>query len=360
MKHFSRYAQRAEPRPPAVPLADRSADDQHAPGRELDHSPDQRHSLGVGCARAVPGPACDRRRFLHHSAASIALLTVAGAEAREPIERSGPPRFHFGLAAYSLRDYFAVRRGQPQQAADDGPEMDMFGFVDYCAANGFDGAELTSYFFPSDLDDAYLRRLKRHAFEQGVTICGTAIGNNFTGAERAELKVEIDDCKRWIDRAAVLGAPHLRIFAGTARQLTEGPERLSQAITAIEQCAEHAASQGVYLGVENHGRLSADQMLTIIRRIQSPWVGINLDTGNFVSEDPYADMAACAPFAVNVQVKAKIKSLQGDPQETDYGRIAKILRAATYQGQIVLEYEEPQPYQHIPGTLSKLRSAFST
>jgi len=300
-----------------------------------------------------------RRNFLRISTAATISFATAPLPGREPIARSGPPRFHFGLAAYSLRNYFAFSKGKPRKPAEDGPAIDMFGFVDYCAANGFDGAELTSYFFPPDLDENYLRRLKRHAFESGVIICGTAIGNNFTSGDEERLQEEIEDCKHWINRAAVMGAPHIRIFVGTAAQLAQGPDRLEKAVAAIEQCAEHAAKKGIYLGVENHGRLTADQMLEIMRRVENPWVGINLDTGNFISAEPYTDLAACAPYAVNVQVKAKMKSPGGERYEADYGRIAEILKAANYQGNIVLEYEEPEPYRNIPETLSRLRSVFA-
>ncbi len=148
-----------------------------------------------------------RRRFLNLVGAGTSLLLSGLALGREKIERFGPPRFHFGLAAYSLRNYFAYNKGKPKQSADDGPAIDMFGFIDYCAANGFDAAELTSYFFPPDLDDDYLRRIKRQAFERGVMICGTAIGNNFTVGKGPELDLEIAAAKMWIDRAAVMGAP---------------------------------------------------------------------------------------------------------------------------------------------------------
>ncbi len=95
-------------------------------------------------------------------------------------------------------------------------------------------------------------------------------------------------------------------------------------------------------------------------RVKSPWVGVNLDTGNFISEDPYADLAACAPFAINVQVKATMKSPNGQRDDADFDRIAKILKVANYQGSIVLEYEEVNPYNNIPMTLAKLRGAFSS
>src|SRR6056297_1362442 len=125
-----------------------------------------------------------RRHFLQLSAATIASVTssssLSTASAREPIARSGPPRFHLGLAAYSLRQYFSYQKGKAKKPADDGPALDMPGFFDYCARNGFDAAEPTSYFFKPDADDNYYRELKRDAYLKGLVLSGTAIGNNFT------------------------------------------------------------------------------------------------------------------------------------------------------------------------------------
>src|SRR5690606_1136316 len=98
--------------------------------------------------------------------------------AREPIVRRGEPRFRPAIAAYSLRKYFSTFRGKPQQPAADGPAIDLFGFIDYCASLGCD-AELTGYFLPADADDAYLLRLRQHAFLAGTVISGSAIGNDF-------------------------------------------------------------------------------------------------------------------------------------------------------------------------------------
>ncbi len=106
--------------------------------------------------------------------------------------------------------------------------------------------------------------------------------------------------------------------------------------------------------------MSSDQILQIMSRVTSPWVGVNLDTGNFISDDPYADLAACAPLAVNVQVKAMMKSPSGQKYEADFDRIAEILKRANYQGFVVLEYEEQQPYTGIPKAFARLKTAIES
>ncbi len=277
--------------------------------------------------------------------------------AREPIERRGDPRFRPAIAAYSLRKYFSTFRGKPQQPAADGPAIDLFGFIDYCASLGCD-AELTGYFLPPEADDAYLLRLRQHAFLAGTVISGSAIGNDFTVPAGEQLDAQVAETQSWIKRSAVLGAPHLRIFAGTAKQLGDSEEKLTAIIDAVSRCAETAAEHGVFLGIENHGGISAEQLLAIVERVDSDWVGINLDTGNFISEDPYADIRLSAPYAVNVQLKPNMRRPDGTVYPADFDQIAQILRETNYQGFVALEYEHEAPYERIPPLLLQMRTAF--
>src|SRR6185369_10225005 len=134
--------------------------------------------------------------------------------------------------------------------------------------------------------------------------------------------------------AAVMGAPYIRIFAGSAPAGMSRDQAKELCISAIEECCDYASGKGIFLGLENHGGIvsTAEEILEIIRAVKSPWIGINLDTGNFHTDDPYADLARIAPFAVNVQIKAEIrpKAAKAD-QPADFGRLIKILRDANYQ-----------------------------
>lgn len=298
-----------------------------------------------------------RRYFL--AAACYLPLGVRNLTAREPIARTGPPRLRPSLAAYSLRQYFSSMKGKPQTPKPDGKPIDLFGFIDYCAAIECDAAELTSYFLPQDVDDAYLLELKQHAFLTGVTISGTAIGNDFTVDDPDRLQQQVDQTIQWIQKAAVLGAPHVRIFAGTAKQLGQSKEKLSAICAAVSQAAVVAADHGIFLGIENHGGITSGQLLEVMKRVESEWVGINLDTGNFVSEDPYKDMELCAPYAVNVQYKSLLRTPDGKGDAVDVDRVAAILRAVDYRGFVALEYEEEKPYERIPGLFATMRTALA-
>jgi len=272
------------------------------------------------------------------------------------IERNGGANLRLGLAAYSLREHFAWLKGKAQKTK--APAIDMFGFLDFCARHQVAGAELTSYFFPADAEEAYFRKIRHHAHTSGVTVCGTAIGNNFSKGRGEHLDHEIAEAKKWIDRAVWMGAPHVRFFAGTARDFAQAPDRMKIAIEALQECSDYAGKRGVFVGVENHGNLTSAQVLEIVKGVESKWFGVNLDTGNFHSEDPYSDFEECAPYAVNIQLKTMMKDDKGKVFPADLERISGILKKARYQGFVVLEYEEEEALQNIPKVLGELRESF--
>ncbi len=303
-----------------------------------------------------------RRDFLKTATVSLAGLGLTGlpAVALEPFKRPGKPRLQLSLAAYSFRQFFKdTPEGRTAEAQAE-KRIDLFQFINYCADHGCAGAELTSYYFPKQVDDPLLLRLRRHAFLRGIAISGTAVGNTFTHPKDDKRDAEIASVKTWIDHAAVLGAPHIRVFAGAPKGLDDSAAR-RQAIKSLEEVGAYAASKGVWLGVENHGGIVAtpDGLLEIIKAVNSPAVGINLDTGNFHGADPYADLARCAPWAVNVQVKVEIKRAGAkDMEPADMKKIATLLREANYQGWVVLEYEsKPDPFTAVPEHLRALREA---
>lgn len=301
----------------------------------------------------------NRRQFLHgFVSTSVAIGGLGafslGAYARDPIARKGKPRLLLSVAAYSFRDYF--------NSPDPSKRITLFDFIDFCADHGCDGVELTSYYFRKGFGQDYLVELKRHAFLRGLAISGTAIGNNFAQPDGPGLDKEINETKRWIDYAAFLGAPHIRVFAGDARGLDHASAK-RQCIKALENCGEYAASKGVWLGLENHGGIVSEvsDLLDIIRSVSNPWVGVNLDTGNFYGDtDPYDDMARLAPYAVNVQLKVDVNRRGKGKEPTDLARVIKILTDANYQGYVALEYEAAEdPWKAVPEWLARMRTAFA-
>ena len=135
------------------------------------------------------------------------------------------------------------------------------------------------------------------------------------------------------------------------------------AIEALEETCAYAGTKGVVLGLENHGGIVAEaaDILDIIRAVKSPWFGVNWDSGNFRTDDPYHDLELIAPYAVNVQWKPEVQPRHAkEKQPADLKRIVKILRDANYQGYLALEYEAAEdPWVAVPRLLQELRAILS-
>jgi sugar phosphate isomerase/epimerase len=301
-------------------------------------------------------PAFSRRHFLHSAAALVVGAPLL--RAIEPFQRVGGPRLRLGLAAYSFRDYFAVSSSK-QQPIQGERTLTMEKFIDHCAEWQVDGAELTSYYFPKDVTNEQLAAVRRHAHLRGVTVTGTSVGNTFTNPPGPARDKEVAYVKQRIDRAAVLGAPHIRVFAGSIPKGGTLEAAKKACIEQLEECAEYAGRHGILLGIENHHGIvaEANDLVDIVKAVKSPWVGINFDSGNFNTDDPYGDLAKIAPYAVNAQIKTEIKPRGSkDKQPSDLGRIVKILRDSGYQGWVTLEYEAAEdPWKAVPATLNTLR-----
>lgn len=302
--------------------------------------------------------ALNRRHFLKSTGLSLAGLGLLGrpdVRAVEALNRRGKPRLQLSLAAYSFRETF--------KASNPAKSFTLLDFVDYCADHNLAGAEITSYYFPEPVTDEFILQLKHRAFVRGIPISGSAVGNNFVLPKGPKRDEQIASVKTWIDRCALLGAPHIRVFAGPVSKELSPAEAKKLVIEALEECGDYAARKGIFLGVENHGGIVAEPqaLLEIVHAVKCPWVGINLDTGNFQTEDPYADLAQCAPYAVNVQYKVEIHR-RGEKQKefADMKSVVKILRDANYQGFVALEHEvKEDPWKTVPEWLEKLREAMA-
>ncbi len=303
----------------------------------------------------------NRRHFLGASLGAFGASALP-LRAIEPLNRPGKSRMQLGVAAYSFREFFQWSRGKEQQPKEGRKPWSILDFIDWCADHDVPGAEVTSYFFPPDVDDAFLLEVRRRAYLRGVQLAGTAVGNNFALPKGERLDAEIADVKKWIDHSAVMGAPHIRVFAGPVPKDISIEEAVANCTAAYQECLDYAGKKGVFLGLENHGGIVAepDNLVQMVRAANSPWAGINFDSGNFHTEDPYGDLEKIAPYAINVQLKMVVRpkgverSQPGEP--TDIPRLLDILRRANYQGWFTIEFEEKKdPFEELPKIIERLR-----
>jgi sugar phosphate isomerase/epimerase len=279
-----------------------------------------------------------RRQFLQSSLlAGSGLAVGAGSLAAiEPIQRSGPAHLRLSMAAYSFRQAL-TRKPKPEMTLDD--------FIDLAAGLDLDAVELTAYYFPQTTPE-YLAHLKGRCTRLGLDVSGTAVGNNFCVADPDKLRAQIDSVKQWVEHSARLGAKTIRIFAGTVAKGDTEEKARARCVAAIQEACDHAGKFGVFLALENHGGITstAEQILLLVEAVKHDWFGVNLDTGNFHTADPYADLEKLAPYAVTVQIKTEIhRAGIKKAEDADLKRLIGILQAARYRGYVALEYEAAEP-----------------
>jgi sugar phosphate isomerase/epimerase len=241
--------------------------------------------------------------------------------------------------------------------------MSLEDVFDFCAKLGFDAVDPTGYYFPgypAAPSDAYLYRIKRRALLLGLDFSGTGVRNDFVSGDKERVRSDIALVKTWVEVAARLGAPVLRVFAGRERPAgANRDEANAHLVEALRECAGHGAKFGVMLALQNHNEFikTAGQLLQVLAAVDSPWLGVHLDIGSFRQGDPYTEIASAAPHAVNWQIKEEVYP-GGKPEKTDYGKIVRIAKESGYRGYLPLEtLGAGDPRQKIPRMLAEFRDA---
>lgn len=225
---------------------------------------------------------------------------------------------------------------------------------------------------------AYLRKLKRHAFLNGLEIPCVSTHQSFVKPKPEELTENVEHTKKCIEMAYELGCPSIRINTGrwgTSKDFdtlmaNRGIEPVLPGYTeddgfkwcreGIERCLPKAGECGVVLALENHWGLARtpEGLLRLLTEIRSPWLGGLMDTGNFL-ETPYEKLAMIAPRTIYVQAKTYHGGGEWYTLDLDYGRIARLLHDAGYRGWIGLEMEgKENPDTAVPKSVKMLRKAF--
>ena len=305
-----------------------------------------------------------RRGFLNRTALATLGAGLVGAvpdaTAQSPLRRLGGSRLKTSLNAYS----FAKALNDQLKGRGDG--VSLFDLIRFCAEQGFDALDPTAYFFPGYPEvptDKYLNDFKRSAFLNGVDISGTGVRNNFASPDKAKRLADVRHVKEWVECAARMGAPVLRVFAGPEPDGHPWDEVAAWMADDLRACVEHGEKYGVLIGIQNHGDMlkTADQVLKVVKRVDSEWFGVIVDTGYFLTPDPYEDIARVIPHAVNWQIKEKVAGKDGQAR-TDMKRLVKIIRASNYRGYLPIETLAPtgeayDPRARAARLLGELREA---
>lgn len=325
----------------------------------------------------------NRRRFLA-AAASVAAgaaaasvsagavaSTLADDSAPDPQSKTTMPKSPYRPNPIALSTY-SIWRFQ------DGLRLPIEECIDLAAAWGFDALEVLHVQMHHE-DDAYLNKLKRRAFTQGIALCGMSTHQGFVSPDKEKRDKNIAHTIHTIELAAKLGIPTIRVNTGrwgttktfdelmANRGIEPTPEGRTDdeafvwVIDSLKQCVKRAEQLGVVLALENHWGLSrsVEALLKIIDGVDSPWLSGLLDTGNFL-EDPYDKLEKLAPRSCFVQAKTYYGGGTWYTLDLDYDRIASILKRHKYRGYVSLEFEGKEDYKTaIPKSLAMLRAALA-
>jgi sugar phosphate isomerase/epimerase len=239
----------------------------------------------------------------------------------------------------SLNAYSFHNKLVPQEGASSA-EMNLFDLLEFCAEKDFGGIDPTGYYFPrypAPPTDAYIKALKRRAFDLGVEISGTGIKNNFANPDPEARQADIRRVREWMDVSVKLGVSVLRVFAGHEVPGANREEVSKWMAEDLRTCAEIGQEFGVIVGLQNHGDFlkTGDHILDMVKRVDHPWLGVILDTGNFPA-DPYTDIEKVMPHTVNFQIKESPLGKDSD-EPLDLDRFVRIVCDAGYRGFLPIE-----------------------
>ena len=300
------------------------------------------------------------------SATSCRKLAVNNESTKEPVHTRGYSNL-IGVSTYSFWHFDRTRE-----------DATIENCIERAARMGFDGVEILKVQMSSE-DNAYLQKLKRLALHAGQPLMGLSTHQGFVSPEKEVRDANIKRTRKQIDMAHKLGIPTIRINTGrwgTIRSFDDlmdakGIEPVLEGYTkedgfgwvieSMEQLLPMAEEYGVVLGLENHWGLgrTADGVMRIVNEINSPWLQVTADTGNFF-EDKYEQFDQIAEKAVLVQAKTYYGGGNWYTLDLDYNIYAGILRKHNYRGYISLEFEgQEDPETAVPKSLEMLREAFS-
>ena len=315
----------------------------------------------------------NRRSFVTTTAGLGAAMALgANAQETKPAAAARKKRIKLGIATYSYW-HFRTEKVPIETVMDKTAEMGVEG-VDILHRQ-MDIPEKEPL---TKAHRAYLQKLKRHAFTNGVDLICFSIHQDFVDPSAEYRQQQVDHTLKCIEIAYELGVPCIRLNSGRWNTIqsfddlmkARGEEPIlpghteddgfKWCIDCIEKCLPKAAECGVILALENHWGLTRtpEGLLRVLNSISSPWLGGLMDTGNFL-EDPYDKLKQIAPKTTFVQAKTYYGGGEWYTLDLDYKRIAKILADVNYTGYISLEMEgKENPDTAVPKSIALLRDAF--
>ena len=258
-----------------------------------------------------------------------------------------------GIDSYCFHRFFGeVYPGQPQPPK----KMTMDDFLVYAKELGVDGVSLESCFFPS-MDPGWFAELKGKL--DAYNFDRVYAWGHPDGLEAGKNRNAFNDMLAQIPNARAIGADVMRVV-GSSLMFRLEPHRPQLEILAswFKEAVKFAEAHGVKLAVENHIDYTADECLWLLEQVNSPYFGLNFDTGNFLRllDDPIKGMQKLAKYTLATHIK-DLKVRKGTPPDdwfffsstpvgdglVDNQKLARLLHDANYKGFLAVEIDHLHP-----------------
>ncbi len=260
-------------------------------------------------------------------------------------------KFKLSLNLYSFNDLLRNK------------EVDLFDMLEFCARYNFDAIDPTGYYFPGyPIPPAkeFMNEFKRKAYLLGLDISGTGVRNDFANPDPMARKADVEMVKKWIESAAFLGIPSLRIFAGTHSHEGYSRDEVFKWMAGnIRECCDYGKQYGVIVALQNHNDFlyTSGDVDRIFEMVDSEWLGLNLDIGSYRQKDPYEEIKRNIHHAVTWQIKENVW-INGIETPTDFVKLFQIIKNAGYRGYLPLEtLGAGDPYKKVPALLERVKAA---
>jgi 3-oxoisoapionate decarboxylase len=258
-----------------------------------------------------------------------------------------------GIDSYCFHRYFG--EVYPHQSPPE-KRMTMEDFLEYASFLEVDGVSLESCFFPS-FDKGWFTDLQGKLDDYGFD--RVYAWGHPDGLEAGKNREAFKDMLDQIPNARLIGADVMRVVASSLmfRFEPHGPQ-LDILTDWFKEAVKVAEDNGVKLAFENHIDYTADECVQLLERVNSPYLGLNLDTGNFLRllDDPVEGTCKLAKHVMATHIK-DLKPVKGvDVREwyffsstpvgdglVDNQKIAQYLFDAGYQGFLAVETDSLHP-----------------
>jgi sugar phosphate isomerase/epimerase len=176
--------------------------------------------------------------------------------------------------------------------------MSLEEWFELAATLDVDGVELYPAFLHG-FESRYLAGLLRRLDSVGLRMPMLCHSPDFVRRDASAREAEVEECRRMIGVTAALGGGYCRVLSGQRRPGV-GDEGMGWVIGCLEALIPTAEAAGVVLVLENHYKdgtweypeyaQSRERFLHILRKVSSPWLGVQYDPSNAVVAgiDPYA------------------------------------------------------------------------